>query len=255
MGALGAGNPFGFELGGGPSRVEQINTSLKQAVGEGGSALDGTIEAAWRLAEARGWASSLSDERAMYQTWPDTADEGGLEVFEELLAVVPGGDETIQDRRDVVTPLWTKVSSAATPDLTLDLEAIDPSVAIINLANRDTFTTTVPGRAFQDFDPSSVMANGPPFFQVGPAKETLFANFSQDYILFVSYPLPPGPALSKSQLAVIFGIQDLLDESLPAWCNFQISTKLDPLGPDSCFILDVDRLDLTGLCEIPFIVP
>jgi hypothetical protein len=246
MGSFGAGNPFGFELGGGPSRVEQLNTSLKGAVGTGGSALDGTIEAEWRLARARGWASSLSDERAMYQTWPDTADEGGVEVFEELLAVVPTRDQTLQDRRDVVTPLWTQVSSATTPDLTLQLEAIDPTIAIIDFGSRDSITTTEPGRAFQDAIPADPGADGPIFF---PAtllpRETAFPNFSQDFILFVSYPLPAGP-LSGVNIAVVFAIQDLLDKSLPAWCNFQITTKLDPLG---CFILDTDILDLTGLCE------
>jgi len=245
MAALGAGNPFGFELGGGPSRVEQVNSALKSAVGEGGSAIDGTMEAEWRLAKARGWASSLSDERAMYQTWPDTADEGGIETFEELLAVVPEAAQTLQDRRDVVTPLWTQVSSATTPDLTLELEAIDPSVAIVSFANRDSVTTTVPGRAFQDFNPADPEADGPIFFPGFAAKETLFPNFSQDFILFVSYPLPPG-VLTKTDLAVIFAIQALLEKSLPAWCNFQITTKLNPL---SCFELDADLLDLTGLCE------
>lgn len=245
MPALGAGNPLAFELGGGPSRVEQVNTSLKDAVGEGGSALDGTIEAEWRLAKARGWAASLSDERAMYQTWPDTADEGGVEVFEELLAVIPPAGQTLQERRDVVTPLWTQVSSATTPDLTTELEKIDPSIAIVNLGNRDSVTTTVPGRAFQDAAPGDPEANGPVFFQVFPAKETQYANFSQDFTLFVSYPLAPG-VLTKTNLAIIFAIQALLDKSLPAWCNFQITTKLDPLG---CFILDTDLLDLTGLCE------
>lgn len=249
MGKLGAGNPFGFELGGGPSRVEQINSAFKAAVGEGGSAIDGTIEAEWRLAKARGWASSLDDERAMYQTWPDTADEGGIEVFEELLSVVPGRDENLQDRRDVVTPLWTQVSSATTPDLTTELEAIDPSVAIINITNRDSITTTVPGRAFEDaiISPTSF----PAFFSFGDAKETQFANFSQDFIMFVSYPLAPG-VLTKNDINIIFAIQDLLNKSLPSWCNFQITTKLDPLA---CFTLDVDLLDLTGLCEIPFIIP
>ena len=251
MGKLGAGNPFGFELGGGPSRVEQINTAFKAAVGEGGSAIDGTIEAEGRFAKARGWASSLDDERAMYQTWPDTADEGGVEVFEELLNVVPGRDENLQDRRDIITPLWTQVSSATTPDLTIELEAIDPTVAIINITNRDSITTTVPGRAFEDFDPSSPEANGPAFFLVGSAKETQLPNFSQDFIMFVSYPLAPG-VITKTNLNIIFAIRDLLNKSLPSWCQFQITTKLDPLA---CFTLDVDLLDLTGLCEIPFIIP
>lgn len=246
MGALGAGNPFGFELGGGPSRVEQINSSLKSSVGIGGSALDGTMEAQWRLAKARGWASSLSDERAMYLTWPDTADEGGVEVFEELLKVTPLAEQSLQDRRNIVTPLWTQISSATTPDLTLELAAIDPSVVIFNLDNRDTITTTVPGRAFEDVDPLGAKANGPIFFQSG-IKSTQFPNYSQDFIMFVSYPLSPGP-LTNVNLTVLLAISALLDKSLPAWCNYQTTTKLDPLA---CFLLDVDNLDVTGLCDTP----
>lgn len=245
MPSLGGGNPFSHQLGGGPSRVDQVNKALKGAVGDGGSAIDGTLEAEWRRAKARGWASSLSDERAMYQTWPDTCDEGGLEVFERLLGIVPPGDTSIEARRQVATVQWVKISSSSTPDLTNDLALIDPSIVIINLENRDTVTTTVPGRAFQDADPLALEANGPVFFPVSGQKNTLYPNASQDFILFVSFPNPPGP-LPKSQLAKLFQVADLLDLALPAWCQFQISTKIDPTG---CFILDVDALDITGVCS------
>ncbi len=245
MAALGGGNPFGHQLGGGPSRSQQVNAGLKSAVGDGGSAVDGTLEAEWRKAKARGWASSLSDERAMYQTWPDTCDEGGLEVFEELLKIIPPGDTSVEARRQVATAQWVKVSSAATPDLSADLAEIDPSIVLINLVSRDTVTTTIPGRAFQDAVPADAAANGPIFFPGSGKKNTQFPNASQDFIAFVSFPNPPGP-LPKSQLSKLILVAELLNDALPSWCQFQINTKLDPAG---CFILDVDSLDITGLCS------
>lgn len=247
MGSLGAGNPLSFELGGGPSRVEQINSALKASVGVGGSAIDGTMEAEWRLAKARGWTASLDDERAMYQTWPDTVDEGGVEVFEELLGITPPRGATLEDRRQTASTLWVKVSSAATPDLLTELQLIDPDITILNLSDRTSGTTTVSGRAFQDAVLGQPESNGPQFTQLGVIKDTQFANFSHDFVAFVSFPNPPGP-LGKVALDKLLAIVDLLNLSLPSWCSFQISTQLDPAG---CFTLDLDPLDLTPLCEDP----
>ena len=247
MGALGAGNPFGFELGGGPSRVEQTNSALKSAVGVGGSAPDGTMEAQWRFAKARGWTASVSDGRAMYQTWPNTSDEGGIEVFEEVLHITPPSDATLEERRQVALTRWIRIVSAATPNLIAGLELIDPSIKISNPTDRDTVTTTIPGRAFEDADPTSPEANGPKFFQYGSQKHTFFANYSQDFIVFVAFPIPPGP-IPKTQQFKIFLIQALLDEALPSWCQFQIFTNLVG-GVPACFILDTDRLDISALCS------
>ncbi len=249
MGALGGGNPFGFELGGGPSRVEQVNSALKSAVGVGGSAIDGTMEAEWRLAKARGWTSSLDDERAMYQTWPNTAEEGGIEVFEEVLRITPTSDQTVEDRRQVVLDKYYRFLSAVTSQLNSDLQKIDPSITIGDPSVRDTVTTTVNGRAFEDVDPSSPEANGPKFSQISARKETLFPNYSQDFIVFAFFPVPPG-LISKSDQKKVFAIRDLLNEALPSWCQFQILTNIDPLtGLPACFILDQDRLDISSLCS------
>lgn len=248
MGALGGGNPFGFELGGGPSRVEQTYAALKSAVGIGGSAAEGTMEAEWRFAKARGWTASLDDERAMYQTWPDTAEEGGVEVFEEILRITPPAEHTLQDRRLVAEAEYTRFLSAETPSLTADLQAIDPSITIGNPNQRDTVATTVPGRAFEDADPSAPEANGPKFFQFGSSKCSLFPNYSQDFIVVVYYPITPGP-LTKVQMGNLMAIKELLDEALPAWCQFQVITNIDPLtGLPACLILDQDRLDISALC-------
>lgn len=100
-----------------------------------------------------------------------------------------------------------------------------------------------PGRAFEDYDPTSQDAAGPAFnlntFASGP-KCTSFPNFSDDFILVVEYPLASG-TLTEANRRVLQEIQALLNAALPSWVDFRIFTACG-------FVLDQDLLDVTAFC-------
>lgn len=232
MPGIGGGNPVPHKIGGGPSDAVQAYDALKAAVGVGGSGADGSLEAEWRMARARGLAASMADERAAMQAWPDTATDH-IPVYEELLAEYAAPGESEQDRRVAITDGWTSVVSAASPALEAKLKEIDSRFVLV-ATSRDNARTTAHGRGFEDFSPSDPSACGPAFG--GGRKSTLIPNYSSDFVCLVNLPFSGPPSLGD--LNAIERAKALLADSLPSWIDFQISSNL------AGFVLDVDVLDL-----------
>lgn len=233
MAKVGGGNPMPFEVGGGPSSSELAYEAMRAAVGLGGAAEDGTIEAAWRMARARGLRAAFCDGRAAANYLPDRATDA-LPVYEEILDVVAAPGTSDQERRDAVTDRWTQVPDATTAALQAELQEIDALFSIID-GDRDSAATTVLGRAFEDWTPSDPDASGPAFG--GGRKSTLWPNYSSDFHCLVLYALSAG-AITVSARNNIERAKALLNEALPAWVDFLFSRTT------TGFTLDTDLLDL-----------
>lgn len=234
MGSFGGGNPFPFELGGGPSSVEQVYRSLKQMIGHGGSADDETIEGDWRLAKATGLAAAFaSEERAFIQAYPDRATDF-LEVYESLFGIIPERTATDEARRTAVSDRYYSLSDATGPSLETDLLKIDSRFAVESI-DWPTSKTTVQGRAFEDFDPNHADACGPAFNLDRGC--SLVPNYSSAYLVDISFDAVP---TTEPLRKLIYRAHALLDENLPAWCGFQVRAKT---LPSSGFILDQSLLD------------
>ena len=232
MPKVGGGNPIPTEIGGGPSSSETAYEALKSAVGIGGSADDGTIEASWRMARARGLRAAFADGRAAMQIFPDRATDA-IPVFEEILDTAPPPGDSDEDRRAVITDLWTKSVDASHQALEQKLQEIDPLFSI-EVEDRDTVTVTQLGRAFEDWTPGDPDASGPAF---GGRESTLWPNYSGHFHCLIKYAIPAG-AISLSAQNSIERAKALLNEDLPAWVDFMF------FKTTTGFVLDTDLLDL-----------
>lgn len=234
MPALGKGNPIPFKIGGGPSNTEQANTVLKQSVGIGGTSPDGTIRAEWFLAKARGLAASMSDERALNQSFPDLATDF-LPVYEEILGTPPAPDDSDQDRRNQNTTLWTLSNTSVTDDLETALQEISENTSIENISRTVTTVTQI-GRAFQDETPGDPDASGPPF-NIG--KQTEWPNYSNEMRCYVNYGVSGTP--TALDFKKVEESKNILRDRLPAWVDFQVAQNSTG---SAGFLLDIDLLDL-----------
>lgn len=242
MPGLGAGNPFPFELGGGPSQVEEVYDTLYQSVGTALQAEEGTIVSAWRWAKSYGIAATSQDERAFYQAFPDQSTDY-LPVWEDILEIVPPSDATVVERQAAVLEAYTRSIDATYPKLDATLTSIDSRMEILIVPTANT-RTTVPPRGFQDWDPSAGDACGPPFNLVFGADSgstcTGVPNVSSDFVLYLFYDT--GGAMTVSDARKLEDAKASLNESLPAWVDFRSFT-------DCGFILDEDLLDITAFCD------
>lgn len=238
----GLGNPLSLPLGGGPSPQEQVYDAMYQNVGDGIQAGPDTLVEKWRWARARGIAAFAQDNRAAAQAFPDISTDY-LEVWEDILQIPPDPSASVAQRQETVLAEYTRAIDASYPKLLEQLQSIDALMDIL-LIPPDLTRTTVPGRAFQDWDPADAQASGPPFNIAGGAsgsEVTSFPNFSDDFILFVLFNVGVGALTVENQRRFAEG-QAELNESLPAWVDFRLFT--------SCgFILDQDLLDITALCD------
>jgi hypothetical protein len=233
MGKLGSGNPLPFELGGSPSTVEKYNSALKQAVGVGGSAEDGTMEAQWRLSKARGLRAAYADDRAVMQWFPDRCTDF-IPVWEEVFRLVSGPGLSDQERRQNITDRWVYAENSISQILEEALQRIDPLFSLLGLIPAYT-ATTVHGRGFEDTTPSDPDASGPPF--EGGRSSTQVPNYSSDFVCHVLYAIGAGlPSTEQSRR--MQRARDLLNLTLPSWVDFTITNN--SVG----FILDQDLLDL-----------
>lgn len=233
MGKLGSGNPLPFEIGGGPSTVEKYYDALKQAVGKGNSGEDGSLEAEWRLARAKGIRAAFADERAVMQWFPDRCTDF-IEVWEDLLKLTVGPGLEDQERRDNITERLTSAQSAITSVMERALQNIDPLFSVIGIEPSISITTVL-GRGFQDTNPSAAQSCGPAFY--GGRKSTQYPNYSSDFICYVLYDIGGG-APSAEQERIVVKAEQLLYDILPSWMDFNIS--FSAVG----FILDQDLLDV-----------
>lgn len=234
MPTIGRWNPLPFKIGGGPSDSEKFYNSLKSMVGVGGAAADETIEAEWRMAKARGLAAGSNEEKAAMQAWPDTATDH-IDVYEAVLGLAVAPFESDERRRQRITLEWTKAVDAVSATIVAALQRIDSRFSAV-MSDYETSTTTVHGRAFEDYDFSPDACG--PAFDIG-TKSTMWPNYSGGFIFHVLFDAGAGSA-TVGELALIEQAKSVLNEMLPAWIDYTILTSY------SGFILDIDLLDLTG---------
>lgn len=233
MGGLGWPNPFPIQFGGEPTIVETVYRAMRSSVGEGGSAEDdeGTIDGIWRQARASSLAvAAMSGERAFVNAFPGHATDL-LPYYEETLAIVPEDESDLPSRRQEAVQRWTREIQSAAPQLTADLQRIDPRFSVLEPPRAEAYDTRL-GRAFQDY------AGALPFG--GGRRSTRFANYSSEFILFVLLELGDGVLPGPVETKAIRQATDHLNDVLAGWVLFQITTH-------EGFTLDVSRLDLTGL--------
>lgn len=232
MPGFGSGNPFPLELGGGPSTHEQTYDLLKQAIGVGATAGEDTIDADWRMAQARGLRAAFNADRAINQGFPHLATDF-IEVWEELFFLVPG-DLCDEDRRQQILDRLVRVIDASGPGVEDDLQEIDPLFEIVDV-DSDTARTTEHGRAFEDYDTGDGDACGPAFN--GGRSSTEWPNYSTEFISVVKYGITPGQLTNEAKRRLARA-KAVLCEVLPAWVDFVI------FNSDTGFILDQDLLDI-----------
>jgi hypothetical protein len=212
---------------------------MKAAVGIGGSAEDGTIEAEWRFARATGLAAVDADERAMLQAFPDTATDH-IPLFEQILKISPPVDASDQERRDANTIRYQTVPDATHPGLLADLIALDSRISILPV-DEDETRDTQGGRFFEPHLPLADATDPPYNVNVatgGTRSYTDFPNYSDRFVLYVFFDIGSGNIPDGEEEATTQKIKDLLNTTLPAWCSFRI------IYDTTDFILDTSLLDL-----------
>jgi hypothetical protein len=239
----GFGNPFAFEIGGGPSAQEQVYDAMRSAVGEGNSGEPDSLIEAWRLARARGFAAMVVDDRAAAQAAPATATDF-IPVYEQLLHRFFPASASEQDRRDALQDAWVALPEAGSSELLARIQLLNPAASYSIVPRRETRDTQL-GRAFQDHAPASVRADGPAFAFVNGTsgtKVTTFPNYSTDFLCLVSSPPLGGPGTwTRADILVLGQIRELLNLALPAWVDHRVYA-------DCGFVLDSDLLDSTAFC-------
>lgn len=235
MGKIGGGNPIPFEIGGGPSSSEAAYNAMRSAVGIGGAAEDGTIEAAWRMARARGLRAAFCEGRVAAQYFPDRCTDS-IPAFEEILELAPSPDASDEARRQDVLDRWIDSSDYSTSGIEDRLQEIDSRFSIID-NDRDTATITQYGRAFEDWDPTDGDACGPDF---GGRDCSDWPGYSSDFNCIVMFALDAG-AITGAARKKIERAKDLLNRLLPSWVDFMFTRTTDG------FTLDTDLLDLEGM--------
>jgi len=234
MATFGGTSPFPASLGGGNSPMIDVYNDMYRHVGVNNTGAEGSIIEEWRLSRARGIAASQAFVRAFYNGFPETSTDK-IKMYEDMLGITAGAGDTEQDRRDRIVNLWYSIDTAITSDLEGRLQEIDPNFSILEL-NRVYASATVQGRPFGDFNPADPSACGPAFG--GGRSSSDYANYSSGYICFVRYDITAG-TITDEQIKRIALAEEILQKSLPAWCDYVIATSVL-----TGFILDRDLLDI-----------
>lgn len=234
-GGFGWHNPWPFEWGGGPTRVERTYEAMKRAVGEGGYAKneDG-IEGLWRAVRADAIAAiNSSAERAITQAFPNLATDH-IPVYEEQFRITPASGETDEQRRQAITEAYTRRVESDHPTLLLALQRIDPRFTVPDVP-RETSVVVELGKAFQPL-------SGTPAFG-GGRRSTAFPNYASEYIVPVVLDLSATPTPTAAEQLVLLKAKRYLNEVLSSWMHYAVGVGGVGVG----FILDDSTLDATGL--------
>lgn len=226
----GGQNPVPTQVGGGPTRFEQIVDLLKNAVGIGGSALDPeTVEHSWRRSKAAGLlAIDKNDERATNQWFPDLATDM-IPEYERIFHLVPGPGASEEDRRSAITLEWSRRIRSDSPTITEELEKIDSRLTGQTVP-RSQARVSFAGRYFEQLD------GGESF---GSRKATDYPNFSDDYVEVVLFDIGAATIPTRSHQQTISNVEDQMNRILSAWMDFRVVTGIG-------FILDQSPLDVTA---------
>lgn len=244
------GNPLAFRLGGGDSAQEAAYQALKSAVGIGNSTpgdRDQSILESWRYAKARGLAACMEDRRVAAQGFPFLATDM-IPMYEQLLGMSFPLATSDQQKRDELTAEWVRTLDATHPGIESELQELDATITVI-IPDRDFTRDTLPGRYFEDWDPTHALASGPAYnLPVGGAGQgaTMFPNYSTDFIFLVFFPITL--PVTEAHKRVLGQIRDVMNEAMPAWCDQVTFSAGSGIGQPCGFLLDTDPLDLTVFC-------
>jgi len=218
---------------------ERIYRAHRAAVGKGGVAADEehSIEALWRLVRCRRFAAvAAMGERSALQALPDQATDA-LPYYERLFQLTTDPSASDEDRQAAAAERYTVDVRAAIREVADQLDALDSRFEIIN-TDPDRSTTTVQGRAFDDYDRAEPFV---PDAEDAPPnrRSTEFPNYSSEFVADVVLELGDGVQPNAAERQVLVDAARLLRDVLPAHNDFRLSTHRG-------FVLDVSRLDLTS---------
>lgn len=224
MAGLGSLNILPFQIGGGPTSAERAYKTLRQAVGEGGSAPDDRgIDGLWRRSKAQGLAAATSHcRRALNQAFPFLATDL-LPYYERILGIVPPTGATEASRREEVTRLWVLRTNSVVPSLAEELLALDSRLTIVQQPH-DKAGVAQFGRAFAALDD----ANGDPLEAPEYGLERGHAvapGYSTDQIVNVLFAVGHAGPLTDAELVVVERAKRLLRKMLGSDTDFQISVE------------------------------
>lgn len=232
---LGALNPLPMRLGGGPTEVSRAYKTIRDAVGEGGSAPnDRGLDGLWRRSRARGLAAATSaTRRAVFNAWPHLATDL-LPYYERTLGLVPDADASDAVRRAAVVAAWTAQLSATIPVLTEQLQALDARLSVLPL-QPNLGRHTQAGRSLGPLWSSS----GEPAWGDTPEASD-FPNEATAFVLQVRFAVGYATALSSVDSALLEQALDILRRRLPSWVTWEVTTSTG-------FLVGVSPLGLTGV--------
>jgi hypothetical protein len=232
---LGALNPLPMRLGGGPTEVSRAYKTIRDAVGEGGSAPeDRGLDGLWRRSRARGLAAATSaNRRALFNFWPHLATDL-LPYYERVLGLVPDVEASDAVRRAAVVAAWTAQLSATIPALTEQLAALDARFTILPLQPAQGRHTQA-GRSLGPLWPSS----GEPTWGSTPAASN-YPNEATAFVLQLRFTVGYATALSSVDSALLEQALDILRRRLPSWMTWEVTTSTG-------FLVGVSPLGLTGV--------
>lgn len=224
MAALGGLSPLGFELGGADSDMEVVYRTLRAAVGgdSGAGPVDG-IEDFWRICKAEAiWAMMEAMERAAMQALPLFATDH-LPVYEDLLFV--GEEQNDTERAIAVTLAFCLQLAADVPSLVADLKAIDSRFSV-QAVDYSQATIVQFGKAFGP----RPGASGPAYGSGASANvnASAYPNFASDFVLQVVWEASAGAPTPTP--TILDSAKRLLNNALPAWVDFSITTYSDVDG-------------------------
>jgi hypothetical protein len=230
------GGSFPVDFGGPEDDEDQIYTVLRNAVGEGGSAInDQGIDGLWRRCKAQGLATlQTMVERAAMQAFPHLATDH-IPVYEAIARLVPGPMATDEDRRQAIVAAWTRALRADVPSLKQQLKLVDPRADVVDVPH-DQSTVVVLGKAFEPQD-------GTPDY--GPHRSTQFPNYASEFLVPVTLAVVGGVP-TATDLLTMERLKRVLRDVLPSWDTFTVSA-VDEAGPVIGFFLDLSQLDLTAM--------
>ena len=236
---MGALNPLPFRVGGGPTPAQSAYRTLRQAVGEGGSARDDRgIEGLWRRSEAKGLAAASSHcKRALIQSSPQYATDL-LPYYERTLGLVPQGSEAA--RRDALVPLWTKRSENAMPVLLEQLQRMDTRLSLLDFPHSEA-TTAQFGRAFAPLE----FSEEPPFNLA--RGHVQFPNFSTDSIVSVLFDVDHEGVLTNAELLVVERVNVFLRDALPSTTDFTIVVDVGAGGETGLWHVGMTPIGFGGV--------
>jgi hypothetical protein len=217
-----------LQWGGGPTDIELINEGLRSSVGKGHMADSDGIEWRWRECRALGLSLVMTmAERGLNQFDPGKATDA-LSFYRELFRLPSNMAD--QSAREAADLLYHKKPELDVPSILDELRRIDQRFSILERPWAET-TTTMHGRAFEDWDRENPFALFP-----NQRGDSYVPNYSNAFDLVVLFDTGTDPPVGNIENAALTAARAYLDDALPSWMNYTIAGSVG-------IILDVTPLD------------